>query len=176
MIAHFELPWICTLPQLQMHTILEWFICLIKSKKKIFWHLSCELSIKLIIKTIMRLIDAKGMEIISSGIPWNHSISPCSKQAIHLLERNTKVVTWLMQPGGNVKDQIPCILYKGKFYSLSLRMQKAIYRHIRLKKGFKMKKPLTECQNFEFQTCYSKKKCALSPDSMWVFYLSMLKI
>jgi hypothetical protein len=85
----------------------------------------------------MRLIDAKGMEIISSGIQWNHSISPCSKQAIHLLERNTKVVTWLMQSGGNVKDQIPCILYKGKYYSLSLRMQKAIYRHIRLKKGFK---------------------------------------
>ncbi len=85
----------------------------------------------------MRLIDVKGMEIISSGIPWNHAISPCSKQAIHLLERNTKVVTWLMQTGGDVKDQIPCILYKGKYFSLSLRMQKAIYRHIRLKKGFK---------------------------------------
>jgi len=85
----------------------------------------------------MRLIDETGMEIISSGIPWNHSLSPCSKQAIHLLERNTKVVTWLMQKGGSVKDQIPCILYKNKYYSLSLRMQKAIYRHIRLKKGFK---------------------------------------
>jgi hypothetical protein len=85
----------------------------------------------------MRLIDVKGMEIISAGIPWNHPISPCSKQAINLLERNTKVVTWLMQTGGEVKDQIPCILYKGKYFSLSLRMQKAIYRHIRLKKGFK---------------------------------------
>jgi hypothetical protein len=85
----------------------------------------------------MRLIDAKGMEIISSGIPWNHAISPCSKQAISLLERNTKVVTWLMQKGGDVKDQIPCIFYKEKYFSLSLRMQKAIYRHIRLKKGFK---------------------------------------
>ena len=85
----------------------------------------------------MRLIDDTGMEIISSGMPWNHSLSPCSKQAIHLLERNTKVVTWLMPTGGSVKDQIPCILYKNKYYSLSLRMQKAIYRHIRLKKGFK---------------------------------------
>ena len=41
-----------------------------------------------------------------------------------------------MRTGGDVKEQIPCILYKGKYYSLSLRMQKAIYRHIRLKKGF----------------------------------------
>jgi hypothetical protein len=85
----------------------------------------------------MRLIDIKGMNIISAGIPWNHSISPCSKQAIQLLEKNTKVVTWLTRPNGKVKDQVPCILYKGKYYSLSLRMQKAIYRHIRLKKGFK---------------------------------------
>lgn len=43
----------------------------------------------------------------------------------------------MMQSGGDVKDQVPCILYKGKYFSLSLRMQKAIYRHIRLKKGFK---------------------------------------
>jgi hypothetical protein len=96
-----------------------------------------EIESKQYIKPTMRLIDDTGMEIISSGMPWNHSLSPCSKQAIHLLERNTKVVTWLMPTGGSVKDQIPCILYKNKYYSLSLRMQKAIYRHIRLKKGFK---------------------------------------
>jgi len=41
-----------------------------------------------------------------------------------------------MKPGGDAHDQIPCIKYKEKYYSLSLRMQKAIYRHIRLKKGF----------------------------------------
>ena len=34
-------------------------------------------------------------------------------------------------------EQVPCIMYKGKYFSLSLRMQKAIYRHVRLKKGFK---------------------------------------
>ena len=85
----------------------------------------------------MRLIDTRNMEIVSAGLPWSHAISPCSKQAIHLLERNTKVVTWLMPRGGAAQEQIPCIQYKGKHFSLSLRMQKAIYRHVRLKKGFK---------------------------------------
>ena len=85
----------------------------------------------------MRAIDTMGMEVVSVGLPWRHAISPCSKQAIALLERNTKVVTWLMPAGGRPQDQIPCIFYKGKHFSLSLRMQKAIYRHIRLKKGFK---------------------------------------
>ena len=85
----------------------------------------------------MRAIDTAAMEIVSVGLPWRHAISPCSKQAIALLERNTKVVTWLMPKGGRPQDQLPCIFYKGRHYSLSLRMQKAIYRHIRLKKGFK---------------------------------------
>ena len=85
----------------------------------------------------MRIIDASKMEIVSKGLPWRHTISPCSKQAINLLERNTKVVTWLVRQGGQPHEQIPCILYKDKYFSLSLRMQKAIYRHIRLKKDFK---------------------------------------
>ncbi len=84
----------------------------------------------------MKAIDSEGMIVVQSGVPWEHSIPPCSKQAISLLERNTKVVTWLMKPNGSPQEQIPCINYKGKYYSLSLRMQKAIYRHIRLKKGF----------------------------------------
>ena len=77
------------------------------------------------------------MEVVSTGLPWLHAVPPCSKAAISLLERNTKVVTWLMPHGGQSHEQLPCIWYKEKYYSLSLRMQKAIYRHIRLKKGFK---------------------------------------
>lgn len=38
--------------------------------------------------------------------------------------------------GGTVNEQLPAIRFKGKYWSLSLRMMKAIYRHIRLKKGF----------------------------------------
>ena len=78
------------------------------------------------------------MEVASAGVPWTHAMSPCSKQAIHLLERNAKVVTWLTPKGSDeTHEQIPCIMFKGKYFSLSLRMQKAIYRHVRLKKGFK---------------------------------------
>jgi hypothetical protein len=84
----------------------------------------------------MRVIDTRDMEVVNVGLPWHHAISPCSKQAIKLLERNTKIVSWLMPKGGQPHDQIPSILYRNQHYALSLRMQKAIYRHIRLKKGF----------------------------------------
>lgn len=96
------------------------------------------------------------MEMVFAGEPWTHKLMPCSKQAIPLLERNEKIVSWIRPKGGDVAQHIPAIRYKDKFFTLSLRMQKAIYRffffiinilnlhllkfinrHIRLKKGFK---------------------------------------
>ena len=85
----------------------------------------------------MKVLPMTGMEVVFQGAVWDHSITPCCKEAIPLLERNEKIVSWILPTGGKVNDQIPAIQYKGQFYSLSLRMQKAIYRHIRLRKGFR---------------------------------------
>ena len=81
----------------------------------------------------MKVINMAGLQVVSVGMKWTYASSPCSKQAVQFLEKNEKVVTWLRDEAGL---QIPCIFYNDKYYSLSLRMQKAIYRHIRLKKGF----------------------------------------
>ena len=43
---------------------------------------------------------------------------------------------WLQPPGGDVATQIPAMKLEDGFYSLSLRMMKAIWRHVRLKKDF----------------------------------------
>jgi hypothetical protein len=55
-------------------------------------------------------------------------VLPCAKQAIPLLERNERIVSWISPVGASVAQHIPAILYKDKFFTLSLRMQKAIYR------------------------------------------------
>ena len=85
----------------------------------------------------MRVICMTGMEVVSRGETWSHEMAPCSRDAIPLLEKNERIVSWLRPDGAGVAGHIPAILYRDKYYSLSLRMQKAIYRHIRLKKGFK---------------------------------------
>lgn len=41
------------------------------------------------------------------------------------------------------QDQVPSIKVKGGYCSLSLRMMKAIWRHIRLRKGFVNIEPLS---------------------------------
>eukprot|EP00961_Rhodomonas_salina_P244573 3305406-Rhodomonas_salina.1 len=60
----------------------------------------------------MRQIDVNGMVVLSSGSEWEYDVSPCSKQAIALLERNERLVTWLMPVDGTIKDQVAAIKYK----------------------------------------------------------------
>jgi hypothetical protein len=52
------------------------------------------------------------------------------------LEKNERIVSWLQPVAGSVHDQIPAIRVKDQFYTISLRMMKAIWRHVRLRKGF----------------------------------------
>ena len=85
----------------------------------------------------MRAVNMSGMEVAFQGSVWEYHIPPCCKAAIPLLEKNELVVSWVRPIGEDVHDHIPTIQYKGKYYTLSLRMQKAIYRHIRLKRGFR---------------------------------------
>lgn len=60
----------------------------------------------------MRVIDMSNMEVVFKGAVWEHSIAPCSKAAIPLLERNEKIVSWTRRKGGTVTEQIPAILYQ----------------------------------------------------------------
>ncbi len=83
-----------------------------------------------------KVLDISGMDIVYRGKVWNHSEDPSAKSMVHLLERNESIVTWLQPRGGSVHDQIPAINVNGQYRVLSLRMQKSIWRHIRLKKGF----------------------------------------
>jgi len=52
------------------------------------------------------------------------------------LERNEAYVSWMQPHGGRVEDMFPAIRIDKGFYTLSLRMMKAVWRHVRLKKGF----------------------------------------
>ena len=83
-----------------------------------------------------KVLDVSGMDIVFRGKPWEYPEDPSAKSVVHLLERNESIVTWLQPRGGSVTDQIPAINVNGQYRGLSLRMQKSIWRHIRLKKGF----------------------------------------
>ena len=43
----------------------------------------------------MKMVDMSLVTLIHSGECWPHEQPPCSRQMIHLLERNEAVVTWV---------------------------------------------------------------------------------
>ena len=84
----------------------------------------------------MRRLDMGAYSVVSVGDDWRHEQPPCSKEMMCHLERNERIGSWLQPVSGGVQEQIPAVRVNGSFYSISLRMMKAIWRHVRLRKGF----------------------------------------
>ena len=84
----------------------------------------------------MKRIDMSNACVVYAGEDWVHALPPCSREMMCHLERNERLVSWLQPSKGSVQEQIPAIRVAGEFYSISLRMMKAIWRHVRLKRGF----------------------------------------
>ena len=105
----------------------------------------------------MKHISIEDYEIVHSGQSWQYDSKPCQKHMLSFLEKNESVVTWLqpkVDKGGkhadgdvdmqatqeeeeeSIQKQVPCIRVNDRYYSISLRMMKAIWRHVRLVKGF----------------------------------------
>lgn len=84
----------------------------------------------------MRVVDMSRHTIIKCGVDWPFDATPNCKRMISQLERNEALVTWLQPSDGAVKDQFPAIRIRDSYYTMSLRMMKAVWRHVRLKKNF----------------------------------------
>ena len=84
----------------------------------------------------MKRLDMTDVCVVYAGDDWRHSLPPCSREMMTHLEKNERLVSWLQPVRGTVLDQLPAIRVQDEFYSISLRMMKAIWRHVRLRKGF----------------------------------------
>jgi len=85
---------------------------------------------------VMKRVNMSGISVVYSGEDWKFTQPPCSRDMMCYLERNERLVSWLQPPTGDVHDQLPAIKVKDEYFTISLRMMKAIWRHVRLRKGF----------------------------------------
>jgi len=85
----------------------------------------------------MKVLNVDAMTLIHRGEDWPFQQNPCTKEMMGLLEKNERYISWF-QPNRskNTDDQIPALYIQGVFYTLSLRMMKCIWRHVRLHKKF----------------------------------------
>ena len=85
----------------------------------------------------MRRLETSGMVLVHLREAWPHATLPCSRDMTAYLEKGEHLVFWLQPVDGGPADQIPALLVGGGYYALSLRMMKAIWRHVRLGKHFR---------------------------------------
>jgi hypothetical protein len=84
----------------------------------------------------MKCVDMSKHAVVRCGLEWPHAQLPSTKDMIPRLERNEAYVSWMKPLDGRLDDMFPAIKIEKNFYTLSLRMMKAVWRHVRLKKGF----------------------------------------
>ena len=95
----------------------------------------------------MRSIDISNYEIVKAGVPATvdrmnvHSL-------IEVMQKNDRYVYWLQRKNSSFETQIPAVHVNNTFYHPSFKLEKAIFRHIRLTRNF---------QNFELLEDGSKK-------------------
>ena len=94
----------------------------------------------------MRKIDISNYDIIKKGIEFQTDLRPSkenSLQAVDVntllphMERNESYVYWLQPKQGNFEQQEACICVNNKYYLLNGKLEKAIFRNVRLTRDFR---------------------------------------
>jgi hypothetical protein len=95
----------------------------------------------------MRSIDISTYEIVKAGVA-----ATLEKMSVHtlieLMQKNDQYVYWLQRKNTTFETQIPAVCVNEHFYHPSFKLEKAIFRHIRLTRNF---------QNYELLEDGTKK-------------------
>jgi len=95
----------------------------------------------------MRTFDISNYTIVKAGLPASlETVNVCT--LIQMMQKNEKYVYWLQRKNSDFETQIPAVNVNGSFYQPSFKLEKAIFRHIRLTRNF---------QNYELMEDGSKK-------------------
>ena len=84
----------------------------------------------------MKCFNDKNYDVIKAGTEFKCKTIPCQKLLGKLLERKEEYIFWVQPKDGEIKDQLAILKINGNYYKINQRLEKAIFRHIRLTKNF----------------------------------------
>lgn len=87
----------------------------------------------------MKAIHIAEFEIIKCGVEFVTGVGkiPGVEELLPHMERNENYVYWIQPKGGSVEQQQACICVNGTYYTLNNKLEKAIFRNVRLTRDFK---------------------------------------
>lgn len=92
----------------------------------------------------MKSITMADYDIVKAGVACSSETPIRLDKLLALMERNESYIFWLQPLNSDVTAQIPAININGKFYHPNLKLEKAIFRHVRLSRDFDNKELLED--------------------------------
>lgn len=86
--------------------------------------------------TSMRKIDIRQYHVVKAGTPYISEGPPQLQNIMSIMEKNESYIWWLQPLSGSLQSQIASVSINNSFFALNLRLEKVIFRHIRLTKDF----------------------------------------
>jgi hypothetical protein len=84
----------------------------------------------------MKTVDISRFQVVKAGVPCQ-TVHPFKLETIiNIMEKNETYIYWLQPPHGGIQQQVACVCINNQYYQLNLKLEKAIFRHIRLCKNF----------------------------------------
>ena len=85
----------------------------------------------------MKLLNAADYVVIKAGKRYSMQPPVHVRSLVERMERNESFIYWLQPKDGGIEDQFASINVNGKFYHLNSKLEKAIFRNVRLTKDFR---------------------------------------
>jgi hypothetical protein len=87
----------------------------------------------------MKAIKISDFDIIKCGVEFITGLGsrPGVEELLPHMERNENYVYWMQPKGGSTEQQQACIYVNGTYYALNNKLEKAIFRNVRLTRDFK---------------------------------------
>ena len=87
----------------------------------------------------MKAIKVAEFDIIKCGVEFITGLDsrPGVEELLPHMERNENYVYWMQPRGGSTEQQQACIHVNGTYYALNNKLEKAIFRNVRLTRDFK---------------------------------------
>ncbi|MBC49788.1 MAG: hypothetical protein CMF24_08720 [Ilumatobacter sp.] len=84
----------------------------------------------------MKPLDAHEYSVVKAGVEYTCDNIPSPLRLAKLMERREEFVFWLQPATGELNDQLAIIKINGVYYRINQRLEKAIFRHVRLTRNF----------------------------------------
>jgi hypothetical protein len=84
----------------------------------------------------MKTFNASAYVLVRAGREYSTAEPVDWAEVAQSMERTEAFVYWMQPKTGSVDDQFPCVRVNGAFYTLSQKLEKAVFRNVRLTREF----------------------------------------